>query len=425
MQILGTRTLATAQALALGAALGSATAYAAWLDAATLALWAVALGAGRAAMLLVDGGLKAALVRHPQALGSTASRRLTRCVLAAALALSLLALAAAGASVSASRVTPEAAALVAGSVIAYLMSHAGSLTALARLERAGRFDRVGRVEGAATVIEFALPAALLASGLAAPAALLAGVLLGRALRLLGLRHAARAERVPAANALPAPPWRDALPMQGIAALAMLRDQVHLWLIGPLFGAAWAGAYAFALMACALASQVLLATAARVAMPALRALPPRRRALRAARGLRRLAWVTVPLLALTWPLVHVADATWWNGQWSLAVALLPALLLRMLAALPLAVLAPWLAVALPPRDAAVVHARWTAIELLLVAAAVAWMGPAGLAVAWALGGALGTLVFARALRGQGLGLFVQALMRVPMAGRRRWSMSTSC
>jgi hypothetical protein len=27
-------------------------------------------------------------------------------------------------------------------------------------------------------------------------------------------------------------------------VAMLRDQVHLWLVGPWFGAAWAGAYAF-------------------------------------------------------------------------------------------------------------------------------------------------------------------------------------
>jgi hypothetical protein len=423
MKIQGTATLGVAQGLALAAALGSATVYATWLDAAQLATWALALGAGRAAQLLVDGGFKAALVRHPQGLQVDAEARLTRRVLAVAAGLSSITVFAAASILSRSLAASASTLLVAGAVVAYLVSHAASMAALARLERGGRFDRIGRVEGGATMLEFALPGLLLAAGLEWVAALLAGLLLGRTVRALGIALAARGVGALRGPGLDAAPWRDSLAMQSIAALGMLRDQVHLWLVGPLFGAAWAGAYAFGLMACALASQVAVATVSRVAVPALRPLSPRRRAMRAARSLRRLALWTVPPLLLTWPLLQWADGVWWDGRWQLAMALLPGLVVRMAAGLPLAVLGPWLTVTLPTWAAARVHARWTAAELVLAGAALAWLGPSGLALSWALGGALGTLMFMNAMRPHGLGWFLGALVRQPAMGRRRWSMLT--
>jgi O-antigen/teichoic acid export membrane protein len=417
----GTGTLGAAQGLALLAALGSAGVYAAWLDAHQLAVWALALGAGRAAMLLVDGGFKTALVRHPQRLSFRAEARLTRRVSAFALALAMLAIAASAAVVDAGWAQACDAALVAVSMVCYLLSHALSLVALARLERSGLFDRVGRAEGAATVLEFVLPAVLMAAGAGATWALMAGVVAGRAGRATWLVLAAVAERssldAQTGSVADALPWRDGLTLQGIAALAMLRDQIHLWLVGPWFGAAWAGAYAFGLMACALASQVLVATVARVAMPALRPLSPVRRAVRAAHALRRLALVTVPLLAATVPLMMAADTWLWDGRWQLALTLLPGLVLRMLAGLPLTVLAPWLLVAVTPRAAAKVHGQWTLAEVLLAVVALSLFGPVGLAVSWAAGGLLGTLWFAAALRPHGLAWFVRALVRVPVVHAR--------
>lgn len=423
MKVRGIGTLGIAQALALAAALGAASAYAAWLTPTQLALWALALAAGRAAMLLIDGGLKAALVRHAQSLQAQASARLTRGVLAAAVALSALAGTVAAWVHQQGLAEGSAAGLVALAVATYLLSHAVALTALARLERAGRFDWVGRVEGGATVLEFALPALLLASGLGWAWALALGLVVGRGARAAGLVWAAWQVAEPERSGLSRPPWRDGLAMQAIAALAMLRDQMHLWLVAPWFGALWAGAYAFALLACALASQVVVATVARVAVPALRPLSPRRRARRASRSLRRLALWTLPLLLLTWPVLHWADAQLWGHQWHRALELLPGLLLRMVTALPLAVLGPWLAVAVPSASAAALHARWTAAEVLLAVAALAWLGPLGLAVSWALGGALGTLLFLHALRPHGAGVFLGSLWRGRHQGRRRWSMST--
>lgn len=412
MKIRGLKSLGAAQSLALLAALGSATAYAAWLDARQLALWALALGAGRAAMLLVDGGFKSALVRHAQGLSAAAERRLTRWVMLAALGLAGLCVATAVATTAAGLAAAADATLVAVSVLSYLLSHALSLVALARLERSGRFDHVGRAEGAGTVLEFALPAALIAAGLAVLPALMVGVVLGRLTRTVWLlQGAARTPKAPGAGA-EALPWREGLTLQGIAGLSMLRDQVHLWLVAPWFGAVWAGAYAFGLMACALASQVLVATVARVAMPALRPLSPRRRALRAARSLRRLALLSLPLLALTLPALHWADAQLWAGRWQLAVDLLPGLMLRMALGLPLAVLSPWLLVAVAPRAAARTHLHWTVAELALALLLLLLLGPGGLAVSWAVGGAIGTVLFARALRPHGLAWFWAALLRLP-------------
>jgi O-antigen/teichoic acid export membrane protein len=426
MKIRGTGTLGLSQALALAAALGAGTAYATWLTPAELAVWAIALGAGRAAQLLVDGGLKAALVRHALGLQAKAEAQLTRAVLLAAAVLSMATAVAAGRAAGQGYATAPVASLVALAIIGYLMSHAAALTALARLERSGRFDHIGRVEGAGTLLEFAVPALLLAVRVDWSWALAIGLLSGRLVRALGLLLAAGPPRVlPPDEGLPVAPWRDGLAMQSIAALGMLRDQVHLWLVGPLYGTAWAGAYAFALMACALASQVAVGTVARVAMPALRPLQPRRRALRAARSMRLLALWTLPLLLLSWPVMQWADRALWDGQWQLAITLLPGLLLRMVGALPLAVLGPWLAVSAPPWAAAKTHARWTVAELVLCGAAVAAWGPAGLAFAWAAGGLLGTVVFLAALKGAGVGLFLGALARVPVRGRRRWSMSTCC
>lgn len=421
MRLRGTTSLGLAQGLALFAALGSAGAYAAWLDAHQLAVWAIALGAGRAAMLLVDGGFKAALVRHPLELSAGAGRRLTRLMGMAALLLSALAACAASLAVALGSAGAADATLVAASVICYLLSHAVSLVVLARLERGGRFDLVARAEGGATVLEFAMPAVLMAAGLDVPAALVAGVVagrLGRAVWLLACaRHAMPDPLVPRTLSGESLPWRDGLVLQGIAGLAMVRDQIHLWLVGPWFGATWAGAYAFGLMACALASQVLVATVARVAVPALRPLSPVRRALRAARGLRRLALVTLPLLILAVPVLQAADTWLWDGRWQLAMSLLPGLVLRMALGLPLAVLAPWLLVTVTPQAAARVHLQWTLAEVLLAIVALALLGPAGLAVAWAVGGALGTAWFALALRPHGLAWFLRALVRTSQARAR--------
>lgn len=393
----GVAQLALAQGLAVLAAAGAAALYARWLQPAQLAGWLLALAVARAGVLLLEGGLKTALVRRAALPEATSLARLLRqsswlagagCLLAVAAALGLWA---------GGHIAADAAWLLAICPLAYFCAHPPLPLALARLERAGCFGPIGRAEGAALLLEFALPALLLAAGLVPAVAFGVAVVAARALRTGCILRAAR--RLPAQTTVGDKPgrtlWRDGASVQAVAALALLRDQMHLWLLGPWFGAAWAGLYALAGTACALASQVAVQTAARVALPGLRACPPAARWPAMLRQTRLLAIACLPPLALLPAWLAWADARLWAGSWSQALPLLPWMLVRMAAGVGLTTLGAGLLLAPGAWTAARTHALWTALELLLAVAALAHFGPPGLAIAGALGGWLGLLLFLHA------------------------------
>lgn len=415
--------LAAANLLAWAVAGLAALAYARQLHAADFAHWAGALALARAALLVLDGGLKTALVRRAGAPDDATLRRLRRHGSWLALALSGLLLLASAALAAWSGWPAPAAALLALIPAAYLLPYPWLLPALARLERAQRFGIIGRVEAASVLLEFALPAGLMAAGLPWWLAFVLAAAAARALRSLALAHAARElgdgsapASPPATGTSAARRWqallRAGLGVQAVTALSLLRDHVHLWWVGPLFGAAWAGQYGFALNACALIGQAAVQTAARAALPRLSHTPADRRWPEVLAQTRLLAICALPPLALLPAWLDWADARWWQGRWHDGLALVPWLALRMLPSVATTTLGAWLMVARQPRRAAAAHARWTAAELGLVAAATALAGPQGLAMAWALGGWLGVRVFlAAAQPGAALPQRLLALLRV--------------
>ena len=402
----GLGSLGLAHGLALLAALASGVAYARWLDATTLAGWALALTAARASLLLLDAGLKTALVRRAEALAVGGERLLQRATGVAAAVL------VAGVALAAAEAPPAwipAPGLTVLAVAAYLLSHTLLLPAIVKLERQGDFGSVGRAEAAGTVIEFGAPALLMAMSLPAMPALAMGLVVGRLVRAGLLVHAARwastAGQAVSDGAILTPDarlLREGLQLQGVALLSMARDTLHLWLVGPWFGAHWAGAYAFAMMACMVASQALVSLAARVALPALRPLTAAARLEVAGRALRLLALAVLPPLAVL-ALMPWWGAAWLGAEWHTALALLPALVLRVVVASPLALLGPWLLVVASPAASLRVHAIWTAAETAATVAALAALGPSGLAWIWPLGGVLGLALYLRALRAHGVSL----------------------
>ncbi|CAD5371275.1 membrane hypothetical protein [Rubrivivax sp. A210] len=395
----GVLSLALAQALALLAALVSAACYARWLRPDQLAVWAMALAGARAGLLLLDGGLKTALVRRDDLPGAATLRRLGLGCAGAAAVLTALAVLAALALQAAGRVDVGGAWLLAAYPAAYLLAYPPLLTALARLERAQQFGPVGRAEGASVVLEFALPALLIAAGLAWWTAFAVAVLAARLLRTAWIVAAARglADAAPGAGAAPVRQLlAEGAGVQVVAGVSMLRDQMHLWLLAPLFGAVWAGVYSLALSACALVAQVGAATAARVALPALRASASAAQWPAVLAQTRRLAIATLPPLALLPAWVAHADSHWWGGQWQEAAALMPWLALRMLPGLAATTLGAWLLLARTPWQAACVHGAWLLAELALALPAVLLLGAPGLAVAGAFSAWAGVLLFLAAV-----------------------------
>lgn len=422
LPVRGLGSLGVAQVLALLAAVASGTAYARFLDAATLAGWAVALAAARATLLLLDAGLKTALVRRSEALAPAGERRLQQGT--GAVAVALVALVAAWAQVAPHGWVPAPALLVLA-VAAYLLSHTLLLPALVRLERECRFDAVGRAEAAGTLVEFGAPALLLVLRVPALPALAAGVLAGRLVRAGLLMSAPRhggqggaAGLAPGGVPAAGPLLREGLQLQAVALLSMVRDTVHLWLVGPWFGATWAGTYAFAMMACMVASQALVSLAARVALPALRPLAPAARVEAVGRALRLLALLVLPPLAAL-ALVAVWGGAWFDERWHDTLALLPALVLRIVLALPLALFGPWLLVVAAPATTLAVHLRWTTVETAATVLALLALGPQGLAWVWPFGGALGLWLYGRALQASGVSLAALPGLLMRRRGPLRW------
>jgi hypothetical protein len=414
----GLGSLGLAHALAWLAALGAATVYAGWLTPAQFAHWAGTLALARAALLLLDGGLKTALVRRAQWPGAAALARAQHLATGLALGLPALAVVPLAAAVAHGRLDAGLAGLAWIGTAAYLLSYPPMWVALARSSRAGRFGAVGRAEGAATALEFLLPLPLLAAGLPYWAAFAAGMVAGRAWRCVAVVRAARAlagpADIPRAEAPGATQGllREGQGVQAVALLSMLRDQQHLWLLGLValalpalvLGAAgagsasvseWIGRYAFAMTACAFVSQVAAQTAARVALPWLAAAPAAERWALVLVQARWLAIATLPLLALLPAWLHALDGRLWQGRWAEAIALVPWLALRMVGGAAITALGAWLLVQRTPWQTAVAHARWTAAEVLLGAAAIAAWGAPGLAVAAAAGVWIGLAVFVAA------------------------------
>jgi len=388
--------LALAQALAVLLAATSAALYARWLQPAQLAGWLLALGVARAGVLVLEGGMKTALVRCAHLPDAAQLQRLQRQTTGLALAGSASAAGAALWLAAGGHLASGQAWLLAICPAAYFCSHPPLPPALARLERAGRFGAVGRAEGLSLLLEFVLPALLLAAGLAPVVAFAVAVVLARVLRTAWIVRAASA--LPAETTVAAPAglalWRDGASVQAVAGLSMLRDQMHLWLLGPWFGGTWAGVYALAATACALAAQVPVQTAARVALPALRHCPPPARWAALWRQTRLLSLACLPPLLLLPAWLAWADAQLWAGAWAQALPLLPWMLVRMVAGVALTTLGAGLLLAPGAWTAARAHAVWTALEVGLAIAALAAWGPRGLVMAGALGGWLGLLLFLR-------------------------------
>jgi O-antigen/teichoic acid export membrane protein len=391
----GTLSLGLANALSLLAAVGAAAAYARWLVPTEFAHWTAALAIARACLLLLDGGLKTALVRRAAWPDPRTLRHLQRLCLVLAAALVIAGGVSAWWFWSAGRLQAGEAILYAAYLAAYLLPYPPLFGALARLERAQSFGAVGRAEGLSVALEFSLPAAAMALGLPYWLAFAIAVCAARIVRSGWIIVAARGvvgEVAQGASGSPAALLREGAGVQAIAALSMVRDQMHLWLVAPWFGASWAGMYGFALTACALASQAFVQTAARVALPALRHADRDEQWPMVLLQVRRLAAVVLPALALLPAWLARADAQLWDGRWHEAIALVPWFCLRMVAGVATTSLGAWLLVSRTPWAAARTHAAWTSIEVAVAVCGLLLFGPQGLAIGSAASAWAGVLLF---------------------------------
>lgn len=399
----GVLAMSAGSAVALLATVAGYLAYSRLLAPGEFALYAGALALARLGTVILDGGLKVAIVKHHAEPAEDELRSLfVVSVLATVAALALLGC---GLAVAASRqwlVAVDAVFLFAyGS--AYFASYPALLVPLAMLERRQRFTPVAIGESVSVTVEYALPALLwLLMGWGIWSFVVAAWA-GRLLRTALIVAAAGDRRWMAW------PWtlnlklsraylREGLGLQLAVAASMVRDSLHLIVVAPWFGKEIAGHYAWALQLCAVGSQVFVQTATRVSIPALRSATSS--ASRWNSTLLQMSWLTIltagPLLLLM-PWGAAANDLVFMGKWEPALAILPWLVARMLPGLATT---PLGALLLTDRGAAVYSRAtwvWTLAEVALAVLLLAWMGPMGLAISYSFMAWFGVFCYLQPLK----------------------------
>jgi len=391
-----------ANSVALAMAIVSYVLYSRLMTPAEYGIYAGALAIAKLGTTLLDGGLKIVLVKHHEAVAPGVLRALFMGS-AVASVLAVLLLATVVFTLAALNLLEPGNALfysLYGS--AYFLTYSVLFIPLAQLEREQRYKPVARAETLSVSIEYALPALLWLTVAPGFWSFILAAWVARGLRASLVLSACEDRAWLSSRSTPQ--WqegkallREGLGLQIAVSLSMLRDNIHLLLVGPWFGKEWAGLYAWALQLCAVASQVFVQTATRVALPALRLTQGMDSRWKVT--VTQIAWLTIftaPPLVFLSDIAGAANVALFDSKWTAALGLLPFLVVRMLPGLATT---PLGSLVLAERDArayAVANAWWTGGEVV-VAAIMLWLyGPIGLAWSYAFMAWLGVAAFVRQL-----------------------------
>jgi O-antigen/teichoic acid export membrane protein len=398
----GVVAMTAANTVALAMVIFSYILYSRLMTPAQFGIYSGALAIAKLGTTLLDGGLKISLIKHHEDVSPGGLRALFIGSAVASIIAVLLLTTVAFTFASLHLFEIDNALFYTMYGAAYFLAYPFLFIPLAQLERKQQYTPIAKVEALSVSIEYALPALLWL--LVAPGfwSFILAAFISRGLRTALILTASKDRKWLKRNSKPL--WhegkvllREGIGLQVAVALSMVRDNIHLLVVGPWFGKEWAGLYAWAMQLCAVASQVFAQTATRVALPALRLIHGIDARWKAT--LTQITWLTIftapPLVFLT-DIARATNEYLFNSKWTAALILLPFLIVRMLPGLATT---PLGSLVLAERDArayAVVNAWWTGGEVV-VATTLLWLyGPIGLAWSYSFMAWLGVAAFLRQL-----------------------------
>ena len=362
-------------------------AYSRLLSPAQFGLYSTALVIASFGQLILDGGLKNTIIKAPTAPDRAQQGTVVFLMAASSLVL-VAALALGGQPIG--RLYPAARQdylFLAAFGALYLLSYPWLAVPTAFLERGFAYRRVAVVESTGQVLERALPALFLVLTPLGLGSFLAGLLLGRAFRVVAINLSYPAP-------VHVPSWaqvRDAAHLvreggwlQLATFVSLIRDSLHVLIVGPLFGQAWVGYYGWCLQLALITSQAFVQISARVSVPVFaqsEGFEARWR--HCLVQVRLLTILTAPVMLGALLTVPSLDAHLFHGTWQPALAILPLILLRMLPGLATTPVGALVMVDRGGRALAVALTVWTALELVVGVALSLLIGPAGVAWSYAL------------------------------------------
>jgi O-antigen/teichoic acid export membrane protein len=379
----------------------SYAAYSRLFSAEQFAVYSAALAIAALASIILDGGLRTAVIKAPQKLDDDTVDALTCLMVIASLALTLLVGSFQAVIGLYWEVVRKAHLFVVAYVALHLLSYALTAIPTALLERRLDYRTIAWLEAGGSLLERASPALILWITDQGMYAFLWGLLISRIYHVaflwwFGHLRPLTLKRPPLTGLrqlLTEGAW-----IQGVTGTAIVRDNLHLILVGPLFGRDWAGYYGWALQLCVLTSQAFVQIAARVSVPLFARKQPVSRWSSCLDHIRTLAVFVGPVLVGTLVAAPGIDRYLSGGKWAPAIALLPLLFARMLPGIATTPLGTLLLVEKGGRSLAGATALWTGLEVVSAVCALVWLGPTGLAWSYA------TVVWL------GLGIFIVLAVR---------------
>jgi len=194
-----------------------------------------------------------------------------------------------------------------------------------------------------------------------------------------------------------PVVRKGLGIQAGGAAALVRDNLHVLLVVPFFGKAWAGYYTWGYQLSYVLSQAFVQVSSRISLPLLAQAASFEERWRIC--LDQARWMMIftgPLLVAGLAVISPIDLHRFGGKWAPAIGLLPFLFLRMVGGAAMTPVGNLLLVQSGSKVFARVALQWTALEAGSAVVLLAVAGPAGLAYSGAAGVWIGIFLFLRPL-----------------------------
>jgi O-antigen/teichoic acid export membrane protein len=374
--------------------------------------YTAALAIGAFSTMVLDGGIRTGIIKHPVDLtrDQLGGLLLTQ-ILVSVVLLGIVAIVYSRYDGEMSEVT-WGVELVASFAALYLASYPWIGVSTAILERKLEYKGVARIEAISIVTERILPLVLLVLFDIGLVSFVVGLLVGRVFRLTMLVRLAPAFPLPRGWSTTRRLFKEGFWTQLGLLAATIRDNLHVLLVGPLFGAAWVGYYGWAMQLSAMASQVFVQVSARVMLPlAAQATTSLKRWQLCLNQTKLLSSATAPLLAGVVLIAPWVNHAVFQGKWAAALPLLVLFVARMLPGIATTPLAPLLLVERGTRCYAEAQMRWMGYELVVGIVALLLFGAVGLGYSCAVMAWLGVAIMAAKLGFVGSGAFQEIVRSV--------------
>jgi O-antigen/teichoic acid export membrane protein len=365
----------------------SLVAYSKLLDPAEFGLYAVALSVATILTLVLDGGLKTTIIKSESELSPQEESSIAVWMVLVSVALLLILVVAEGPLLALRPGIKHDAKFVTIFVGIALLFYPFVTLPTANLERKLRYGQLAWIESLGMVVERGGPALLLVLTGGGIYCFVWALLASRILRAVILAQFHRISFLSVS-------WvgfldslhhlREGAWIQVGAISAVVRDNLHTILVGPLCGKDWIGYYAWALQICLVSSQLFAQISARVSLPLLaQAQDFDRRWPRCLFQIKLLTMLTVPVLCAMWLILPALDRSFFYGKWEPALALIPFLFFRMIAGMATTPLGPLIMVQRGGSVFARANFQWTIAEAAGAFILLKLLGPTGLAWSYAL------------------------------------------